>query len=427
MMNSHTFLLFSTLISLTTSSWINGHLEWFLMEELPAEIRIGNVAVDSPLQENITEDALPFVRYVFLSGENTREDLFTIDPSTSIIQTAEQIDRDADSLCAGIDLCIVWLQVAAVVPSGMGETPVVDIRVEIVDTNDNSPSWLSNDDRQLLGDGEEESVALSIPENAAVGSRFHLPSCVDLDGGVNGIQRYELANNQGEHFEIIVEHTNGVDEVFLTVSKSLDREQEEFYSLTVTAFDGGSEPRYASLVILITILDENDNTPTFDRSSYDITVPEHATSGGMIAMLNAVDLDSGVRGQIHYSMMANEQATQLFSINENTGHISTKVPLDFEEGAMYVLEVEASDGGTPPRIGHASVIIRVEDINDNSPLIQVNTLTGLDEAHVSEAATEGVAVAQLYVSDPDGGDNGRVQCEISDPHFRYIIQYIIII
>ena len=405
-------------LSSAQTSWVNGHLEWFLLEELPVNISIGNVAVDSPLKENISDVALPLVRYVFINGPNTREDLFEMDPTTSIIRTALQIDREAPSLCAEIDLCIVWLQVAAVVPTGMGQTLVVDIMVEFVDINDNAPKWISNAERKIQTRGEEMSVSLSIPESAAVGSRFNLPSCVDYDEVDNGIQRYELANNQGKHFEIILVNNDKKNELFLTVSKGLDREQEDFYSLKVTAFDGGAEQHQSSIIVLITVLDVNDHTPRFDRPNYDISVPEHATSGGVIAMLNAVDLDSGARGEIQYSMLGNDQANEIFEINHRTGHISTKRALDFEECAMYVLEVEASDGGSPPNIGKASVFIRVEDINDNSPLIQLNTLTGMHYACVAEGTREGIIVGQLYVTDPDGGENGMVDCEMDTLHFR---------
>ena len=42
---------------------------------------------------------------------------------------------------------------------------------------------------------------------------------------------------------------------------------------------------------------------------------------------------------------------------------------------VHLLSVTASDGGTVPLTSHTTVVVRVDDVNDNSPAITVNTLT----------------------------------------------------
>lgn len=49
----------------------------------------------------------------------------------------------------------------------------------------------------------------------------------------------------------------------LSIRKSLDREQQSSYQLQVLVQDGGTPPRSTTGTIYVTVLDENDNAPTF--------------------------------------------------------------------------------------------------------------------------------------------------------------------
>ena len=52
----------------------------------------------------------------------------------------------------------------------------------------------------------------------------------------------------------------------------------------------------------------------------------------------------------------------LFTVPSHSPSLSLSLPLP-----RYDLVVQARDGGTPPRIGTANLIVRVVNINDNSP------------------------------------------------------------
>ena len=416
------FSIFAHLVTILKTEYIEGsHLEWFLLEELPADIVIGNVAVDTGYNRHFSPELVPFIRHRFVSSNGTREDLFEMDTTTSLIKTATKIDRDDPTLCAGLSVCVVWLKVvSSLVPTQHSTTPpqVVDIRVEIVDINDNSPEWQTDTPRHQ--DEVHHTVALTIPENSSIGSRFRLPDCRDPDADMNYIQSYELLNNDDDTFQLLVNQEPPMDTIFLEVAKNLDRETRYFYSLTVTATDGGIEKHHASIIVAITVLDVNDNSPSFDKQRYDISVPEHASTG-VIAFVTASDPDSGVRGEITYRLSDEDNSDEvknIFSIDSKNGKISIESALDFEEGALYVLDIEAVDDGYIANTGYTTVIVRVEDINDNSPLIQVNTLTGMEYARVEENCQPDTIVAQIYVSDPDGGENGHVTCNLRSPHFK---------
>jgi len=100
---------------------------------------------------------------------------------------------------------------------------------------------------------------------------------------------------------------------------------------------------------------------------------------------------------------------------------------------VYRLLVSARDSGPEAVSADAAVIVRVGDVNDNPPRISVNTLlaSDTDVATVPEDARPEMEtdarpetfVAHVTVSDPDSGDNGRVNCSLDAPltgnYFRF--------
>jgi len=99
-----------------------------------------------------------------------------------------------------------------------------------------------------------------------------------------------------------------------------------------------------------------------------------------------------------------------------------KHELDYESTKIYLLSLTANDRGPDSLPAHASLIIRVDDVNDNAPQINVNTLTSLTYAEVRENAEVGTFVAHLSVIDADSGDNGRFSCSVDDVNF--LLQHI---
>ncbi|NXW67258.1 PCDAB protein, partial [Hirundo rustica] len=57
-------------------------------------------------------------------------------------------------------------------------------------------------------------------------------------------------------------------------------------------------------------------------------------------------------------------ASDLFSIDANTGEIRLAGTLDFEAVNLYNINVKATDQGTPPLSGHCKVVLEVVDVND---------------------------------------------------------------
>ncbi|KAL1261558.1 hypothetical protein QQF64_006823, partial [Cirrhinus molitorella] len=95
---------------------------------------------------------------------------------------------------------------------------------------------------------------------------------------------------------------------------------------------------------------------------------------------------------------------KIFDIDPNTGAITVKSNLDFEQNNAFEIRAQASDKGQPPMSTHCKVLVEVLDINDNEPEITVTSLLST----VKEDASIGTAVALVSVIDRDGGKNGML-------------------
>lgn len=80
----------------------------------------------------------------------------------------------------------------------------------------------------------------------------------------------------------------------------------------------------------------------------------------------------------------------------------------------------AVDSGPAALPVFAKLTIRVVDVNDNSPVIVVNALTGSSVAEVREHVDPtGTFVAHVAVTDTDTGQSGQTHCQLdANDHFR---------
>ncbi|NXV39554.1 PCDAB protein, partial [Rissa tridactyla] len=64
---------------------------------------------------------------------------------------------------------------------------------------------------------------------------------------------------------------------------------------------------------------------------------------------------------VHYEIdtVVPSSASDVFSIDADSGEIRLRGTLDFETVAFYDLHVKATDKGTPPLSGHCKVVLEV--------------------------------------------------------------------
>ncbi|KAF7653779.1 hypothetical protein LDENG_00078730, partial [Lucifuga dentata] len=243
------------------------------------------------------------------------------------------------------------------------------------------------------------------------GSRFQLKASRDPDSGQFSVQQYKLSHN--DHFRLEVKDKGEDGKIpILIVQKSLDRETEASHSLVLTALDGGKPPKSGDMNIRVDVLDVNDNVPIFSKDVYFVMLDENAPIGTTVLEVNATDLDEGQNGNVIYSFSnsMNQRFSELFDINPSTGEITVKGLIDYERKDKYEIEIQASDKGLAPMITERTVIIKIVDMNDNTPEIEVTSFS----SSIPEDSRHGTTVALISVNDLDSGLNGKVMCSLID-------------
>lgn len=284
------------------------------------------------------------------------------------------------------------------------------VEVEVLDINDNSPHF------------SRAIVPIEISESASVGTRVPLDGAVDADVGENSLHTYSLTPNN--FFKIDVRtRTDGAKYAELVVMRELDREVQSSYQLQLTASDNGVPPKSGSTLLKISISDSNDNSPAFDEQSYVISLLENSPLGTLIIDLNATDPDEGTNGKIVYSFSSHvsPKILETFKINPQNGHITLIKKVDYETTVSYELDVQAQDLGPNSIPGLCKIVVKVVDVNDNKPEININLMTqGKEEvAYISEGAPVDTFIALVRVDDNDAGLNGEVVCRLhGHGHFR---------
>ena len=190
--------------------------------------------------------------------------------------------------------------------------------------------------------------------------------------------------------------------------RKLDREERSGYILTVYVHDSSTPPSFDTATVLVRVTDENDHEPVFTDSCYPLFVPEN-TDLAAIHQFVAIDLDDKENGDITYSILADGDGKNKFSIDAHTGQLSA-APLDHEEHSSYKLTIKAEDQGSPKKHALCNISVRVLDRNDNDPVFSQTVY----DAVLSENVEEGSQVITVTATDADSGQNAKISYSIQN-------------
>ncbi|KAI4023081.1 protocadherin alpha 7 [Homo sapiens] len=362
-----------------------GQLHYSVPEEAKHGNFVGRIAQDLGLE------LAELVPRLFRAVCKFRGDLLEVNLQNGILFVNSRIDRE--ELCGRSAECSIHLEVIVERP-----LQVFHVDVEVKDINDNPPVFPATQ-RNLF-----------IAESRPLDSRFPLEGASDADIGENALLTYRLSPN--EYFFLDVPTSNQqVKPLGLVLRKLLDREETPELHLLLTATDGGKPELTGTVQLLITVLDNNDNAPVFDRTLYTVKLPENVSIGTLVIHPNASDLDEGLNGDIIYSFSSDvsPDIKSKFHMDPLSGAITVIGHMDFEESRAHKIPVEAVDKGFPPLAGHCTVLVEVVDVNDNAPQL---TLTSLS-LPIPEDAQPGTVITLISVFDRDFGVNGQVTCSLT--------------
>lgn len=320
------------------------------------------------------------ISYTFQPGVDTA--LFGLRPS-GWIYIRQMLDREQQE--------VYQLGVTATDQGNPPKSSSANVLVNVDDSNDNDPKFI------------QKQYIFLVSENQGNRTYVGQVSATDSDAGVNAKIVYSFVSASSP---FVVDSDTGV----IRTDKVLDREVKSSYDLMVEARDQGAVPRKDKTTVTVAVRDLNDNSPTFRNRSYSKAVREDVQIGSLVIRVVADDPDSGENGKISYNLTGGHMIgkTAMFTVDSQTGEITTATTLDREQRDRYVLFVVAEDHGSPPKDNIVIVTVDVLDVNDNPPRF-VNNSFFVD---VPEKLPVGTVVTIVTASDIDAGNNGQVRYTI---------------
>ena len=159
----------------------------------------------------------------------------------------------------------------------------------------------------------------------------------------------------------------------------------------------------SSTLVVITLVDLNDNAPSFQQSSsYVVNISEAATLNSVnLLSPHATDGDiSPGYNEITYSIPNSQPCSPFFSIDQHLGTVKVTSPIDYETGPIHCdLIIQAADPLNST--GVTTVTIDILDSNEFRPVILSASSTV--DISVHEALVVNDLAYQFEASDRDGG------------------------
>ncbi|NWR98875.1 PCD23 protein, partial [Motacilla alba] len=347
----------------------------YVMEDVEVGFLVHHIVAKDP-----DEGRNGQVTYHILSGNENKA--FVLDKITGVLTTAQFLDREVQERYS---LAVMALDDGS---PALSATQVLTIIV--LDVNDEAPGFL----KQLY--------ETAVHENQDPGEFVIRVEAVDRDAGLNSLLQYEILPGAGyEKFKM------NSDSGELVTAASLDRETQEVFNIKGSScHDLGSPSRSSTAQLYLTVLDENDHSPLFAKTQYQISVTEDLEEGSAILDLSASDEDAGLNGEVMYSLI--DDTYGAFAINSVTGSIVTTKTLDRETKSQYTFRAVASDCSTHFPRSTTVMTVLIQDVNDNTPKFEQSYY----KASIWEGQSPKTDIIQVFATDLDSGLNGETEYSI---------------
>jgi protocadherin Fat 4 len=264
-----------------------------------------------------------------------------------------------------------------------------------------------NGDKRLSADKKFEiflAKELSVPDFApSFKDRLKLDEDVSVGSVIAGLEATEsnvaFGIAGGNTFDTFAVHNTTGE---LIIARELDYEILKYFELWVKVYYETKPLFFRARKIVIDVEDKNDNAPEFRDVVSRISVVEGLYPPFRLTELIAFDRDEGKNGEIGFQMIAGD-SEDIFEVEESTGVLLCNRELDREKISEYQLKVLAFDHGSPSLSSTATVLLTVEDLNDNAPLFR-----RLYNANVTENTPPGTKLLTVETNDLDTPANANV-------------------
>uniref|UniRef100_A0A8C3SZ42 Cadherin-1 n=1 Tax=Chelydra serpentina TaxID=8475 RepID=A0A8C3SZ42_CHESE len=243
---------------------------------------------------------------------------------------------------------------------GNGYSTSATAMIEVSDANDNAPVF------------NPLTYQATVPENE-VGVLVARLSVSDRDkqGSPAWRAKYEIVRgNEGGFFTITTDPNN--NNGLLKTAQGLDFEVQSQFILSVVAVNDipfAVTLPTSTATVTVNVADVNE-APVFEPPVKSAVVSEDLPVGQQVTSYTARDPDKSQTQKITYSM-GSDPAGWL-AIDAENGIITARDSLDRESNFVvnnvYKAIVLAVDSGTPLATGTGTLLLTLEDVNDNGPV-----------------------------------------------------------
>ncbi|XP_051926761.1 protocadherin Fat 2 isoform X1 [Hippocampus zosterae] len=355
-------------------------------EDTPVGTEIGSVRADSNM---------PLI-YSLVDGnmvESNRDKVFSLDKESGTLLLEKTMDHERTK----------WYHIDVLAQGNHNGTDVasmVSVSIQVRDVNDNQPVFDANPYRAYLA------------ENMPAGTTVIQVTANDRDTDTNGLVTYSLESLSDDDVNITDLFSIDGDTGWIVTVREADCEASRLHRFHVLATDHGGDAKLSSSVLVeVTVTDENDSPPAFSVDAYRGSVAENSHPGRVIVSMTTTDADVSLENRLVTCYITDGDPLGQFAVihrDEGEWGLITKEPLDREANAAYALTITATDGKFQSPI---HVHVDVLDENDNTPQCQQLVYS---EALMENSPTS-TFVLKVSALDADDGPNALIFFSLHGP------------
>uniref|UniRef100_A0A672FMH3 Cadherin domain-containing protein n=1 Tax=Salarias fasciatus TaxID=181472 RepID=A0A672FMH3_SALFA len=321
-----------------------------LMFTVPERSAIGEVVgLVNATDRDLAGSLHTKIHFSLLSGQ----DLFGIHPETGVITTkTNTLDRETK------DTHVVTVQIKDMAGADSGLSSQGQATIRLSDINDNPPTFNKTSYDASIQENDKDKLILRIPVKDK-----------DLINTPNWVSKFVISKgNENGNFKI--ETDPKTNDGLLYVTKPLDYEKNKNVNLEIRAENqaklSGTTAQWMSVPINVAVTDV-DEGPEFTAPTVRYTVKENIANGTLIGTYSAVDPETKSSDGILY--YKDSDPAGWINMDRTSGALRVANTIDreshFVKNGMYNMTVKAVDSSS--KTGSGTVIIVVEDMNDNMP------------------------------------------------------------
>ncbi|KAJ8271316.1 hypothetical protein COCON_G00101750 [Conger conger] len=302
------------------------------------------------------------IRYSIVSQdpESPKPNMFFINPITGGIQLkSEGLDRE--------NFPKYTLVISAADMEGKGLSTTCKASITVTDSNDNAPQFDPN------------SYTVTVPENEVGALVVKMPvTDGDEPHTLAWSTKYKIIEGDNGGFFNVTTGPSKLEGIITTV-KGLDFEKNAKYTLLVTVENDApfvTNLPTSTATVIVNVKDVNE-APVFNPVEKVVIKPENLETGADIIAYTATDPDTARNQKVWYK--SGDDPAGWLNVNKETGLIKVRSPMDrespFVKGGRYRALILAIDDDDVPATGTGTLLIELEDVNDNAPTIEERVIT----------------------------------------------------